>query len=119
MDKSERYERPLKYLYTEHAERNAIYFAARQILEGSTIYLQWFPCADCARAIIQSGIAKIVIDADNYGYDIQNKKEGNKRWEDSFIAAKQMLGEAGVRIEFKGKKENVNKCYNELKGIIK
>lgn len=60
-DKPERHERPAKYQYTEHAERNAIY-NARSVPEGSTLYLNWglCPCADCTRAIIQTGIKRVV-----------------------------------------------------------
>lgn len=62
----ERYERPEKYLWMEHAERNAIYSAARHgiALEGSRIYVTGIPCMDCARAIIQSGIREVIYDAD-------------------------------------------------------
>ena len=51
-----------KYLWAEHAERNAIYNAARLgvPLEGCTLYTKLFPCSDCARAIIQSGITTLV-----------------------------------------------------------
>ena len=61
-DASERHERPAKYRWTEHAERNAIYGAAKHgvLLQGSTMYLSWYPCMDCARAIIQSGIKYLV-----------------------------------------------------------
>ena len=47
-----------KFFWIEHAERNAIYNAARvgAPLSGCTIHVNRFPCADCARAIIQSGI---------------------------------------------------------------
>lgn len=57
-----RHERPEKYLWTEHAERNAIFNAAAHgiSLRGSTLYTTLMPCCDCARAIIQSGIAAIV-----------------------------------------------------------
>ncbi len=58
----ERHERPAKYAWTEHAERNAIYNAARMgtALKGCTMYVPWYPCMDCARAIIQSGISWLV-----------------------------------------------------------
>ncbi|MBV9759705.1 MAG: hypothetical protein JO340_03985 [Acidobacteriaceae bacterium] len=58
----ERLRRPAKYFWTEHAERNAIYNAARigTPLEGCRMYLPWFPCVDCARAIVQCGIAELV-----------------------------------------------------------
>lgn len=89
-----RHERPQKYYYTEHAERNAIYAAAKNGVstEGSTIYLLWkLPCADCARAIIQSGVKKII----SIDEDFPGKK---KDWELHFKAAAEMLEEAGVEI---------------------
>lgn len=57
------FERPIKYFWFEHAERNAIYAAAKrgQALEGCTLYTGFIPCVDCARGIIQSGIVEIVI----------------------------------------------------------
>jgi len=58
-----RLERPAKYLWMEHAERNAIYNAARcgTALEGCTIYIELMPCMDCARAIVQAGIREVVV----------------------------------------------------------
>ncbi len=56
-----------KYPYVEHAERNAIYNAARRgiSLNGATLYLYshkgYYPCSDCTRAIIQSGIKKVIM----------------------------------------------------------
>jgi len=61
-DVDARHERPAKYSWTEHAERNAIYNAARVGISilGCTAYVNWFPCVDCARALIQSGITRMV-----------------------------------------------------------
>ena len=58
----ERTTRPEKHVWIEHAERNAIYRAARRgiSVEGATAYVTLFPCADCCRAMIQSGIKRIV-----------------------------------------------------------
>lgn len=44
-----RLERPLKYNFIEHAERNAIFSAARKQLPllGATMYVPWFACSDC------------------------------------------------------------------------
>lgn len=88
-----RREKPAKYDYTEHAERNAIYSAARYgiNISGATMYAAWFPCHECARAIIQSGIKEIVtrepeFDNDNYGR--------------SFKISLEMMKEAGVRIVY-------------------
>ena len=94
-DLPERQNRPEKYLWIEHAERNAVYNAARMgtSLEGCTIYISWYPCTDCARSIIQSGIKEIVIDnRDN------NKWKHNDRWKENCGKSIQMLTEAGVYI---------------------
>ena len=58
----ERWERPIKYSYIEHAERNAIYAAARLGIPTAekTLVCPWAACADCARAIIQSGISRLI-----------------------------------------------------------
>jgi dCMP deaminase len=58
----ERQERPEKYYFMEHAERNAIYNAARvgTPIKDSSIYItSGVPCMDCARGIINSGIKKV------------------------------------------------------------
>jgi dCMP deaminase len=90
-----RHDRPKKYLYTEHGERNAIYSAAKKgvALKGCILYTRWFCCADCARAAIQVGIKEIVCE----------KPKGDsrdKRWKESMEAAKIMLIEAGVKITY-------------------
>jgi len=58
----ERLEKPLKLEYIVHGEMNAILTAAKMGhgLEGSTIYCTFFPCPDCTKSIIQSGIKQIV-----------------------------------------------------------
>ena len=58
----ERQERPEKYYFFEHSERNAIYNAARvgiPLDESVIIVTSGIPCADCARAIINSGIKAV------------------------------------------------------------
>lgn len=61
-DVEERHQRPAKYRWTEHAERNALFNAGRTgtSLLGCTMYVPWFPCMDCARAIVQCGITQLV-----------------------------------------------------------
>lgn len=84
-----RRERPTKYPYTEHAERNAIYNAARVgiPLAGCTLYVDaGFPCSECARAIIQSGIREVVV----------GKMEHIPGWEDNSRIALEMLAEVGI-----------------------
>ena len=91
-----RQERPEKYFWFEHAERNAIYNAARigVSTKGTTMYLShWFPCADCARGIINAGITTIYCDK----IDIEDKSTS---YVESFKRSKEMLLEADVKICF-------------------
>lgn len=87
-----RWQRPLKYSYVEHAERNAIYHAARNgcATQGATMYAPWFACADCARAIIQAGISEVV------GHQDASDKT-MERWAETINLADGMLSEAGVK----------------------
>ncbi len=59
-----------KYLYVVHAERNAIlnYRGSRKDLEGSKIYVDLFPCNECAKEIIQSGIKEVIYLSDKYSH---------------------------------------------------
>lgn len=84
----DRYQRPDKYLWTEHAERNAIYNAARSgtPLVGAHLYVPYYPCADCARGIIQSGIKTVTVG--RHALDL--------RWTDSLDVARIMFQEAGI-----------------------
>jgi dCMP deaminase len=54
--------KPTKYQLVEHAERRAIYKAAKKglWLEGATLVASWAACADCARAIVESGIKTLI-----------------------------------------------------------
>lgn len=93
-DVPERYVRPTKYLYTEHSERNAIYNSETD-LTGCKLYVTWYPCCDCARAIIQKRIAEVIIHKEFNEFD---NMDG--RWDDSHAAAKTMFEEAGVKVRF-------------------
>lgn len=57
-----------KYPYVCHAELNAIlnYRGSKKDLENARIYVDLFPCNECAKAIIQSGIKEIVYLSDKY-----------------------------------------------------
>ena len=75
-----------KYLFTVHSELNAILNYRGGSLEGATLYVSLFPCNECAKAIIQSGI-KAVIYRDDLYKDTKEVK-----------ASKRMLKTAGVDI---------------------
>ena len=74
-----------KYFYSTHSELNAILNYRGGSLEVAKLYVSLFPCNECAKAIIQSGIKTIVYDSDKY------------KDTPSVIASKRMLDAAGVR----------------------
>jgi dCMP deaminase len=92
-DVDARHEKPAKYTWTEHAERNAIYKAAREGIStnGCKMYVNYFPCVDCSRAIIQSGIKTLIAPEP----DLTHHK-----WGESWKVAVEMLTEAGVEIQY-------------------
>lgn len=74
-----------KYMYVCHAELNAILNNAHGNLKGARVYVTLFPCNECAKAIIQSGIAEIIYLSDKY-HD-----------SDISVASRFLLSRAGVR----------------------
>ena len=74
-----------KYPYVVHAELNAILNANGRNLRNSRIYVALFPCNECAKAIIQSGVKEVVYLSDKYLGTKEN------------IASKRMLDAAGVK----------------------
>lgn len=74
-----------KYAYVVHAELNAILNSPRSV-KGCTVYVSLFPCNECAKAIIQSGIKKVVYESDKYDGTDEN------------TASKRMLKQAGVEL---------------------
>lgn len=90
----ERLERPLKYSWIEHAERNAVFAGATHAMSfhDCILFVPWFACADCARAIIQVGIRHVV------GHKMMFD-ETPEHWKDSIDVAFTMFDEAGVITE--------------------
>ena len=84
----------VKYPFVEHADRNAIFNAHRVGVSvfGCTMYLPWLPCAECSRAIIQSGIAQVVV--------LSGIVE--QRWRESCYNGMLMMEEAGVCVRARG-----------------
>ena len=91
----ERLVRPGKYAFIMHAERSAIALAARRgiCLYGSTAYLNWFPCAECAGCLVQAGIKVLVADLEKYTSRITDPIY-------QFAEARQILEEGGVTVRW-------------------
>ena len=75
-----------KYPYVVHAELNAILNANGRDLRGSRLYVALFPCNECAKAIIQSGVKEVLYLSDKYADT------------PSTVASKRMLNAAGVKL---------------------
>ena len=93
-DVQERLERPTKYLWMEHAERNAIYNAARcgTPLEGCTLYVEIMPCMDCARALVQAGIREVIISG------ARMSQYTSDYYDEHFRNVEVLFKEAGVKV---------------------
>ena len=76
-----------KYLYVCHAEMNAIinYRGNRKDLENAKIYVDLFPCNECAKLIIQAGIKEVIYLSDKY------------KDTDGVIASKKLFDTCGVK----------------------
>lgn len=75
-----------KYPYVVHAELNTILNATGRNLRGARIYVSLFPCNECTKAIIQSGITEVIYLSDKYADTPLN------------IASKRMLSSAGISV---------------------
>ena len=75
----------IKYSYVTHSELNAILNYRGGSLKGAKLYVTLFPCNECAKAIIQSGITTVIYGDDKYSTSPSN------------VASKRMFDAAGVK----------------------
>ena len=92
-DLEARHIHPDRLLWIEHAERNAIFAAARggHATAGATLIATFHPCADCARAIVQAGIAHLHTMAPDFADPL---------WGEAFRCSRAILEEGGVRVSY-------------------
>ena len=94
-----------KYMYVCHSELNAILNSPNHDLKGARMYVTLFPCNECAKAIIQSGIKEVIYISDKY------------RNTDSVRASKRMFDAAGVKytkLEMKRDKLGIDFSENSI-----
>lgn len=84
-----------KYSIVEHAERSVIYRCAETgvITKDATMFCLWAVCAPCARAVIRSGIKRLVTLESLY-------KLTPERWKDDVVNGLHLLAHAGVAVDF-------------------
>ena len=89
-----RHDRTWKYFMLEHAERSAIFtaYALGKSLAGATMYSTLFPCADCARAIVASGLSRLVV------LGLARDPVRDEKWLDHYRHASRILAMAGVAV---------------------
>jgi len=88
-----RSQRPEKYQWYEHAERNAIYNSpAGRSLRGCTLYCTHFPCPDCARGIVQVGIKTVKLSFYTQPFSV------NKHYNNGILNVLKMFDEVGISI---------------------
>ena len=92
-----RIEKPVKNWVFEHAERNVLYACARNGIscDGCVMYATHWPCADCTRGIIQSGISKLIVDQ----ACMDPNKYFYQKWKDQINISKEMLDECGIDVD--------------------
>lgn len=86
----QRWTRPAKYKFVEHAERNALYNAGRcgTSVAGAIAIVTHYPCHDCARGLIQSGIKTVVT----------TSPPDDPNWNESWGISKMLFEEVGVEV---------------------
>jgi dCMP deaminase len=98
-DVPERQEKPEKYYWFEHAERNAIYNAILidASLKGCKMYTNGIPCMDCARGVVQSGILEVIVDKkwneSNKGEDLEHSRRTIQMFEEVGVNLRYWEGE--------------------------
>lgn len=91
-DTDERYnDRETKYKFISHAERNALDNAECSIV-GATLYATHFPCVECAKSIVQRGIARVVVSSNSDESFVE-------RWGASCRDAFTIMNEGGAVVE--------------------
>ncbi|MFA5386372.1 MAG: deaminase [Candidatus Paceibacterota bacterium] len=103
VETQERQKKPLRYKFSVHAERNVLYRAALLGIKtkGLTMVCPWAACSDCAQAIIQTGIRRLVTH--------KQALDRSNTWQEDIELAFTMLREAGVEIIIFGGKIGAGK----------
>jgi dCMP deaminase len=86
-----RHQRPIKYKFSVHAEMNSLLNKHGHSLQGCKLYVSWYPCANCAQAIIQSGIKEIIAIEPNWN---------DPTYKEDFAVTREMFEEVGIFVRY-------------------
>lgn len=118
----ERSVRPAKYSWYEHGERNAIFMAAKLGIptNGALMYTNGVPCIDCARAIIQSGIKRIIVHKyfENMSASAARQKSDQSQWKGHNDVSLQMFKEAKIKLDVYDKAVGSFAYFDGLRYIV-
>lgn len=91
-----------KYRWTEHSERNAIYNAGRhgKPVAGCRVYVNFLPCADCARAIIQSNITEVIVHQEGQDAFMETRGANPNVWTEDHLMVQDMFRLGGVHLRW-------------------
>lgn len=89
-----------RYTHIEHAERAVLHKCWEEGFDcnGATMYCTRYPCSDCARAIINSGIVRLVVPV-GAGPEVLTMNGAGKSWAESQIAAQEMFNLSGLSVD--------------------
>ena len=87
-------DKPTKYRLVVHAENGSVFNAARsgKQVDGATLYCPFYACSECAKAIIQGGVKRVVGHA-----QLMALASDHTTWVKSIVDAWDILREAGVQ----------------------
>ena len=88
----DRHQRPTKYKWMCHAERNAMDLAQKSDLSDCVMFVTFSPCSSCAQSIIQRGISAVIVDS-NF-----TAEKMPAHWREDMLISVEMLKEAGVKV---------------------
>jgi dCMP deaminase len=90
---SERLDGENRHIYLNHAERDAVYRAAREGIktDGLTMVMPWLPCVNCANAVISSGIKRLIVHK-------QMAERTREKWQQELRAAVTIMQETGILV---------------------
>lgn len=95
-----------KYPYIIHAEANCLLNTVVSSLKNTTLYCTLYPCNECAKLIIQSGVKRVVY--------LDNKHKND----DIYVASERLFNSSSITVESMSDKFSISMLVNHLNGLV-